>query len=614
MKNIKRLFLFLIILVLCVGCGSENNKDDKEEAKINIICVLGDGSENKIVEVKANGYQLEAPTREGYDFVNWYSDEDFYDLFTLDDVDVTLLTKDISIYAYAKWTIKKFNVEFYADGVKLNKQTIEYGKSARAPQAPEKDGFNFDHWDSEFDVVKSDLTVNAVYVARPLTIIYYEQDGVTKITNLDLNEYLAGNTYELPVLTREGYEFEGWYLSLISRYPVKQIESDYYGDLKLYARFTELVLHNPITLPQAKYHFTGIKTTSNTGGTFTYQPIFPSGANLNVQAYDWTVSDDNMATVSGWSSITPINVGYCVLTATNKEDKTYTINCIIRTCPDGVFFANEEEANTYQIYTVTFEDDNGNAIKTQKVAKGGHALCPVPPTKEGYSFAGWDKDCYNIKADTVIKATYKENGENNYVGKKFAIIGDSITTYRGLIPDGYSCFYPYPTGDVFDYNQTWWMKVINKLGGLLLVNNAYSGSCVAVGAHSATNTDERLASTVVQCEKPDVIIIYMGSNDAASSSVSNNQFKTEYKVMLDKLKVLCPDSEVVLCQLPKSKLYSDETQRIYNGYISDYATEYGYKLIHAEDMSIIPYLIDSAHPYESGMDVIANNIISQLIK
>ena len=158
------------------------------------------------------------------------------------------------------------------------------------------------------------------------------------------------------------------------------------------------------------------------------------------------------------------------------------------------------------------------------------------------------------------------------------------------------------------------MKVINRLGGQLLVDNAYSGSCVAVGAHSATNTDTRLASTIVQCEKPDVIIIYMGSNDAASSSVSNNQFKTEYKVMLDKLKALCPDSEVILCQIPKSKLYSDDTRNTYNGYIADYATEYGYTLIHAENVDIIPYLIDSAHPYESGMDVIANNIISQITK
>ena len=214
MKNIKKLFIFLILLVLCVGCGEKKPQDEKEEVKINVICVLGDGSENKIVEVKVNGYKLESPTREGYDFVNWYSDEDFYEVFTLDDVDVTLLTKDISIYAYAKWTVKKFTVEFYADGVKLNKQTVEYGKSARAPQAPEKDGFTFERWDKDCDVVKSDMVVNAIYVARPLSITYYEQDGVTKITGLDLNEYIAGNTYELPVLNREGYEFEGWYKSI----------------------------------------------------------------------------------------------------------------------------------------------------------------------------------------------------------------------------------------------------------------------------------------------------------------------------------------------------------------------------------------------------------------
>ena len=81
-----------------------------------------------------------------------------------------------------------------------------------------------------------------------------------------------------------------------------------------------------------------------------------------------------------------------------------------------------------------------------------------------------------VKVDTDITAKYKK-GESKYLGKKFSIIGDSISTYQDYIPKGYPCFYPYPTADVYDVNMTWWMMTINRLGGGLFINNSYSGSC-----------------------------------------------------------------------------------------------------------------------------------------
>ena len=77
------------------------------------------------------------------------------------------------------------------------------------------------------------------------------------------------------------------------------------------------------------------------------------------------------------------------------------------------------------------------------------------------------------------------------------ILGDSYSTYEGYIPDGFSAFYPYPTADVSDVNMTWWMQVVNKMGGTLFVNNSYSGTCVADGSSNATKNMSRLEYTTI---------------------------------------------------------------------------------------------------------------------
>ena len=138
-------------------------------------------------------------------------------------------------------------------------------------------------------------------------------------------------------------------------------------------------------------------------------------------------------------------------------------------------------------------DKDGEIIETQKVLSNQSAIAPIPPVYEGLAFNGWNKPITNITEDTTIQATYIE-GNNKYTGKKFAFIGDSISTYQDYIPDGYDCFYPYPTADVNDVNFTWWMQVVNKLGAGLFVNNSYSGSCVSIFSHLKGLTLAVLAS------------------------------------------------------------------------------------------------------------------------
>jgi len=59
-------------------------------------------------------------------------------------------------------------------------------------------------------------------------------------------------------------------------------------------------------------------------------------------------------------------------------------------------------------YTVTFEDENGTALKTEKVKEGSSAVAPDAPYKEGYAFSKWNKDFSRVTANLTIKPVFEK--------------------------------------------------------------------------------------------------------------------------------------------------------------------------------------------------------------
>ncbi len=560
-----------------------------------------------------------APTKAGYTFDGWILNGQAYNFATPVNGNITL----VASWEEEVTPVITFVVTFDSNGgSSVDSQTIEAGATVTKPADPTKAGYTFVGWyldqtcTTEYDFsspVNATITIYAKWestVPGQYTISYYE--GTTKL-DLTPATYVTGNEIELPTPTKTGYIFAGWYLSnkSLTRYDV--LDADTTGDVTLYAKYVATTVENPIVLPESTYKFTGVKTTNG-----AYQPVIPSTAPAaSVLQYDWSTSDTSIATVSTYSSISMKQTGYVIITATYKSDPSITINGVYRVTSTGVLFSSVDEANSVSLCTVTFKDKEGDVIEEQTVANGGFVVAPEIPVYDGYAFTGWDKDLYNITADTVITATYTK-GTNAYAGKSVAILGDSISTWEGYIPDGYDAFYPMPLADVTDMHQTWWMQTIDKLGASLFVNNSYSGTCVAndlrSGEDDRTSADKRLAHLVINGQTPDVIIIYMGSNDAAYDSVTVDAFDTEYKVMLDKIKALCPNSEIILCNLPTTgTYYSVAEKEAFNPTINKYAAEYGLKLIDFSTLDISQVLVDSGHPSTAGHTILANRVIESLL-
>ena len=100
--------------------------------------------------------------------------------------------------------------------------------------------------------------------------------------------------------------------------------------------------------------------------------------------------------------------------------------------------------------------------------------------------------------------------------KFVSIIGDSISTYKGFNPTGYSVFYDeynIQKNGMATVYDTWWAKVNQFLHAYICVNNSYSGSKVSGNTFPSANCDERTSLLHTAQHLPDLILIYIGFND-----------------------------------------------------------------------------------------------------
>jgi len=110
------------------------------------------------------------------------------------------------------------------------------------------------------------------------------------------------------------------------------------------------------------------------------------------------------------------------------------------------------------------------------------------------------------------------------------IMGDSYSTFEGLIPDGYDTYYVNGGNgntDVDKAEQTWWMRLVADTESGLVRNSSWSGTAVCnTGWGGRDNSDPSFvqrfdalaADGFFDKNKIDTFIIFGGTNDSWADS------------------------------------------------------------------------------------------------
>ncbi len=91
------------------------------------------------------------PTREGYTFMGW--SPALPETFPAEDLEVTAL-----------WNVNTYYAIFMVDGEEYAKVPVDFGGVITPPEAPEKEGYIFEGWDSIPDTMPAnDVVINALF-------------------------------------------------------------------------------------------------------------------------------------------------------------------------------------------------------------------------------------------------------------------------------------------------------------------------------------------------------------------------------------------------------------------------------------------------------------------
>ena len=298
----------------------------------------------------------------------------------------------------------------------------------------------------------------------------------------------------------------------------------------------------------------------------------------------------------------------------------------------------------------------------------GHTYQNTPPT---YVSGGFWLVVLNITDTQLIQAFLKTDTNDMFVrtyttastaswskwtkylttsnlrAKTFSVLGDSISTYNGYNPAGYS--YYYPAGNVDSVDKTWW-KQLTKSNLQLVSNASWSGSGVCdddndpVNSAKVAYSDARIADLSDGSAVPDIIIVLIGTNDfrhdcqlgtltstdeIPDGTTSIRTFKEAYACMLNKIRTAYPHAHVYCCTLIQRYSAGDSTYPITNGNgnslaqfnqaITDVATWIGCNVIRLDTLfslaEIPDYTVDNAlHPNAAGMRYVGNRILQYIVQ
>ena len=314
--------------------------------------------------------QLPLLEKEGYTLKAWFSDPDFIDKIGTPGESVEI---DESMVLYAKWVKKKYTIKFNSDGgTPVDEMTAKYESAIAEPESPTKEGYVFSGWYEDKGLTKPyafstmpsrDLVLHAKWMKEEY-IVNFDSNGGTQVE--PIKSYYQDNIEEPEIPTKEGYAFEGWYTdsNLTNKY---DFNSKILSNITLYAKWAK----DKYTISFNSNGGTAVKSITNYYEEEVIEPSIPTKVGHTFTGW---YKDEELTQLYTFSTIPSQNI---ILYAGWIKNK----------------------------YIISFNSNGGTIVNSITKYYKEKLIEPIPPVKEGYTFAGWYEDGKLTKKylfDTVL--------------------------------------------------------------------------------------------------------------------------------------------------------------------------------------------------------------------
>ena len=379
------------------------------------------------------------PSKEGHEFGGWNRTEDF-----------TMPAENVVIEG--NFDVNEYTVTYLVDGKDYGEEeTYKYGTSVTLRKDPEKEGHTFSGWNQTdgFVMPAKNVVIEGSFSINSYTVVYKVDGEVVG----DTESYEFGAPVSLRTEPqKEGYTFSGW---------------DRESGFNMPAENVEIEGHYSINSYTVTYKVDG----ELYGDIETYEYNAPVELRQEPQKEGYTFG--------GWSSETGFNMP--------------AENVVI----EGSFKVNE--------YTVTYFVDDKFYDSIETYSYGSQVKLKEAPQKEGYTFSGWDHDDrFTMPAEDVVvkgsfninsyKVTYEVDG-TPYGMVEIYKYGDLVTLQKNPTKEGY-------TFSGWDHSNEFAMPARDvKIKGSFIVNS-YTVTYKVDGAQIGEPETYKYGEAVTLREKP----------------------------------------------------------------------------------------------------------------
>ncbi len=337
-------------------------------------------------------------TYTGHTFVGWYDNENL----TGSPVTAISNTETGNKEYWAKWEINQYTITFDTNGgSEIAPITQDYGTKITAPADPTRKGYTFKGWDKEIPktMPAENMTVKAQWEINQYAITF-DTNGGSEIAPITQDYGTKITTPADP--TRKGYTFKGWDKEIPETMPAENITVKAQWEINRYTITFDTNGGSEIA-PITQDYGTEITAPDNpTRKGYTFKgwdkeiPETMPAENMTVKAR-WEINQYTIAfDTNGGSEIAPITQDYgtAITAPADPTRKGYTFKGWDKEIPETMPAENITVKAQWEInqYTIAFDTNGGSEIAPITQDYGTEITAPDNPTREGYTFIGWDRD------------------------------------------------------------------------------------------------------------------------------------------------------------------------------------------------------------------------------